>query len=417
MNSSNLAASENKKPFNQERILSVDILRGFALFGIIYSHMVFWYTAGPLPEHFYQDHMTPLSIVASGFYVLFFIAKFFSIFSFLFGLSFYIQMQSLIKYGDNFVARFAWRLAILGMIGLLHRTFWRGDILSIYVPLGFLLIVFRNISNRILIIIGCILVLNIPTQIAQLFNLAVNNTYQFFAGDHDAEVVLYYQVVAQDNFWQMCRDNLLGTMDGIRYQLSSGRLIITFGFFLLGMLVGRAGWFNHPDAANTYFRPIWIKCWKAILGIIAMAIVLGIALKGFGVDFQKSPWGQFPFLILWDFFNATLALFYISGIVLLLTKRFWLKWLSPLGNIGKMALTTYLTQSIIGVLLFYHVGFGLLGKTTPAENIGIGLVIFAVQILICSWWLRRFHYGPVEWLWRSATFLKWQPFRKPSAAT
>jgi len=403
---------ENGQIINKERILSVDVLRGFALFGILYSHMVFWYAGGALPEKLYQSQMSGLSILFSAIYAIFFIAKFFSIFSFLFGLSFYIQMRTLIKYGDNFVARFAWRLAILGMIGLLHRTFWRADILSIYVPLGFLLIAFRNISNRALLVIGCILTLNIPTQIAQYINLQVNNNYQFFQSYHDSEVALYFQTVMQDNVWLMCRDNLAGTIDAIRYQISSGRLLITFGFFLLGMLVGKLGWFDQPDAATKYFRPIWSKSWKVILGILCAVIVLGIAQKVLGIDTQKSPWAQMPFLMLYDFFNTTMAVFYITGITILLTKDFWLKWLSPLAAIGKMALTTYLTQSIIGVFLFFHVGFGLIGKTSPAQNIGICLLIFAVQIVFSRWWLARFYYGPVEWLWRSATFFKWQPFKK-----
>jgi uncharacterized protein len=260
----------------KERILSVDVLRGFALFGILYSHMVFWYAGGELPQDLYQSKMGGLSIVVSALYVLFFIAKFFSIFSFLFGLSFYIQMRSLMKLGDNFVVRFAWRLAILGMIGLLHRTFWRADILSIYVPLGFLLIAFRNISNRALVIIGCLLALNIPTQIGQFINVQINNSHQLFQGNREAEVALYLHTVMTDSFWQMCRDNLAGTMAAIRYQLSSGRLLITFGFFLLGMLVGRLGWFDQPDAVVKHFRPIWSKSWKIILGILGTAIVAGI---------------------------------------------------------------------------------------------------------------------------------------------
>jgi uncharacterized protein len=92
-----------------------------------------------------------------------------------------------------------------------------------------------------------------------------------------------------------------------------------------------------------------------------------------------------------------------------MNKERWIKRLAPLANIGKMALTTYLTQSIVGVFLFFHVGFGLFGKTTPAQNIGICIVIFALQMIFSTWWLKKFYYGPVEWLWRSATFLKWQP--------
>src|SRR4051794_38661475 len=124
----------------QDRIITVDALRGFALFGILYSHMVFWYTAGPLPQETFNSFKDIGSGIAMGLYGVFFFAKFFSFFSFLFGLSFYLQMKSFAKKQDSFLMRYGWRLLILGIIGLIHHALWRGDILSIYVPLGFVLI-------------------------------------------------------------------------------------------------------------------------------------------------------------------------------------------------------------------------------------------------------------------------------------
>lgn len=124
------------------RIATLDVLRGFALFGILYAHMIFWYAGGPLPQETYQLYQDVGSGIAIGTYIIFILSKFFAIFSFLFGLSFHIQIQSLIKRHEPVVTRFGWRLAILGVIGVLHHIFWRADILSIYVPLGFLLLFF-----------------------------------------------------------------------------------------------------------------------------------------------------------------------------------------------------------------------------------------------------------------------------------
>jgi uncharacterized protein len=396
----------------KERILSVDVLRGFALFGILYSHMIVWYAAGALPEQYFRADYGVLSMVAFGSYFLLFMGKFFSIFSFLFGLSFYLQLHSLSKYSNHPVAHFAWRLAILGLIGLAHHTFWRADILSIYVPLGFLLIFFRTISNKALLLIGCLLVLNIPTLVMQLANLVLYNHYDLLAHDLKVESAAYFKVITQDNFLEMCRGNLLGTYDKLVYQINSGRLLITFGFFLLGMWVGRLGWFNSTEIAQQKARLLFGKSWKAILLLIALGIVGGVSFGVAKVDIEKTPWAQYPFIVLFNFINIALTLLYITSIVLLMNKEKWIKRFAPLAGIGKMALTTYLTQSIVGVFLFFHVGFGLFGKTTPAQNIGICMVIFALQIIFSTWWLKRFYYGPVEWLWRSATFLKWQPLIK-----
>ena len=115
---------------SQDRIIPVDALRGFALFGILYSHMILWYTAGPLPQRIFTE-MDIGSGIAMGIYGLLFVGKFFSFFSFLFGLSFYLQMKSFKKRNENFLLRHGWRLVILGVFGLIHHALWRGDILSI----------------------------------------------------------------------------------------------------------------------------------------------------------------------------------------------------------------------------------------------------------------------------------------------
>ena len=246
----------------------------------------------------------------------------------------------------------------------------------------------------------------------QLANLVLYNHYDFLANDLKAESAAYFKVITQDNFLEMCRGNLLGTYDKLVYQINSGRLLITFGFFLLGMWVGRLGWFNSTEIAQQKALLLFGKSWRAILLLIALGIVGGVSFGVANVDIEKTPWAQYPFIVLFNFINIALTLLYITSIVLLMNKARWEKSLAPLASIGKMALTTYLTQSIVGVFLFFHVGFGLFGETTPAQNIGICIVIFALQIIFSTWWLKRFYYGPVEWLWRSATFLKWQPLIK-----
>lgn len=392
--------------YSGERIKVIDALRGFALFGILYAHIIFWYAAGALPENIYRDNLNIASGIAVTFYFVFILAKFFSIFSFLFGLSFYIQMKSLMKRNDNFILRFGWRLAILGVIGLIHHAIWRGDILSIDVPLGFLLILARNLSDRAILMIGAILILNIPTKMYEMVFLYLNGKMPFTNPNLQQDSAHYYDIIKGGSFVDVVVDNINAWPEKIDYQLSSGRLIITFGFFLLGMFVGRMQWFEKLDEIKPLIKKIWKKTGFILLALIAISIVLGGLNIGLGLNLEKNLWVTWASGFLVNLFNASATLFYITGFTLLMFREKWNRFLMPLENIGKMALTSYLTQTLFGLLLFYSFGFGLFTLTSPAVNALICIGIFSAQIVFSRWWLRRFYYGPVEWVWRSATFLK-----------
>lgn len=395
-----------------DRIITLDILRGFALFGILYAHMIFWYAAGPLPEESYQQYKDIGSGIAIGTYMIFIISKFFALFSFLFGLSFYIQIQGLVNRHQPVITRFGWRLAILGVIGLLHHAFWRADILSIYVPLGFLLLFLRNISNRALLIVGVMLVLNIPTKIAELISIAVRDQLTLINFDQKIAGAEYYAIVSSGSFIEMVKHNIDAMTDKFVYQINSGRLVITFGFFLLGMLAGRMQWFENIRAHSGQFEKILKNSlWVAAIAIL-LGVTLGIVAFLLKIDLGKVPLGGWLIGFIVEFFNVSLTLIYITGISLLLLKPKWGAHLTPLAAVGKMALTSYLMQTIIGVFIFFNIGLGLFTKTSPAVNALLCFAIFGAQIFFCRWWLANFYYGPIEWLWRSATDFKWQPFYK-----
>lgn len=383
-----------------ERMVSVDALRGMALFGILYVHMVLWYTAGPLPESVFAKDYGPASAVTMTIVFFLFVAKFFSIFSFLFGLSFYIQMQSLIRRDGNFVLRFSWRLVVLGLLGLIHHALWRGDILTIYVPLGFLLIVARNLSNRVILCLGIALVLNLPTRLVELVPMVMHVPSPFVDGGTQMGPQAYYEFVKNTPFPAMVASNLFSFPDKWHYQIYSGRLLITFGFFLLGMFVGRMRWFEQFDASRPRFRSVFYRAVMVLLITLGVAAVLHFGLKP--PDSALMGWTT---NLLVDLFNSSLTILYIAGFTLLMHRERWRRILSPLASVGRMALTSYITQSVVGVLLFYRVGLGLFDRTTPAMNTLMCFAIFGLQMVFSAWWLKRFHYGPVEWLWRSATFL------------
>ncbi|MDF3012190.1 MAG: hypothetical protein K0Q78_394 [Cellvibrio sp.] len=395
-----------------DRIITLDVLRGFALFGILYAHMIFWYAAGPLPQETYQLYKDLGSGIAIGAYMILILSKFFAIFSFLFGLSFYIQIQGLVKRHEPVITRFGWRLAILGAIGLVHHAFWRADILSIYVPLGFLLLFLRNLSNKALLIIGALLVLNVPTKLAELISIIVRDKLMLLDFDQKTAGAEYYAIVSQGSWGDMVKHNINAMADKYVYQINSGRLLITFGFFLLGMLAGRMQWFENIADQISFFRTVLKKSSLLLVMSLVLGIALGITAFLLKIDMEKTPVAGWLGGFILEFFNLGLTLTYITGISLLMLKPKWENWLTPLAAVGKMALTSYLMQTIIGVFIFFNIGLGLFTKTSPGMNALLCCVIFGLQILFCRWWLQYFHYGPVEWLWRSATDFKWQPLYK-----
>lgn len=397
-----------------ERILSIDVLRGVALFGIFYAHMVLWFAGGPLPQELYQSYSDLGSGLAVGFYMVFIIGKFFAIFSFLFGLGFALQIQSLTRRYHNAAARFAWRLAILGVIGLVHHAFWRADILTIYVPLGFLLLFARNLSDKTLLVIGGLLVLNIPTKLAEFVSLVVRGEVELFKEDVAVLGAEYYAVMKNGSLGEMVAHNIQAMRDKFIYQINSGRLIITFGFFLLGMLAGRRQWFEDVTSNRQLFKKIWKRAGFTALACVLAGAIIAVALHLAKIDVEKTPAVFWFGGLLLEFFNVSLTLFYITGVALLMLRPRWSKVLTPLAGIGKMALTTYLLQTVFGLLIFCSFGLGLFNETSPAQNALICVMVFLFQVVLCHWWLKQFRYGPVEWLWRSATDLRWQPFTRVS---
>lgn len=399
-------------PQKMDRIVTLDVLRGFALFGILYAHMIFWYAAGPLPKETYQLYKDLGSGIAIGTYMIFILSKFFAIFSFLFGLSFYIQIQGFINRQEPVISRFGWRLIILGVIGLLHHTFWRADILSIYVPLGLLLLFLRNLSNKALLIIGGLLVLNIPTKFAELISILLRDKLTLLDFDQKIAGAEYYAILSEGSFTEMIKHNIAAMGDKYIYQINSGRLIITLGFFLLGMFAGRMQWFENIANQATLFKNVLKKSSWVVAITLLLGVGFGITTFMLEIDVEKTPLAGWLGGFMLEFFNASLTLIYITGISLLMLKPRWSARLMPLAAVGKMALTSYLMQTLFGVFIFFNIGLGLFTKTSPGTNALLCFAIFGLQILFCRWWLTHFYYGPIEWLWRSATNFKWQPLYK-----
>jgi uncharacterized protein len=396
-----------------ERIEIIDVLRGFTLLGIILVHFAEQYYAGPPPQKFADFNNTFLGDqIVNGFIGIFISGKFFMIFSFLFGLSFFLQMNRGAS-AVSFFARFFWRLVILFAIGLIHHLHYRGDILTIYAMLGVGLLIFYKLPDKLLLILALLLTLNIPSAVVRGIS-AVNASDQEnqapFSFD-DAASEKYFNTVKSGSYSEILIANL-GELDyKYQFQVESGRIYITLGLFLLGLYAGRKRVFENLSERLPMFR----RLLKRSAWLISGLILFSVAFFG-GAELAKV---KLPQIVQWtvggliyDVFNLALATIYVAAIILLFQKDKWRKRLMNFYEVGRMGLTTYLMQTLFGTLLFFSYGFGLLGEFGALASVGIGILIFILQIYFSKWWLARFRYGFFEWLWRSGTYFKMQPFLK-----
>jgi uncharacterized protein len=391
------------------RIEAIDVLRGFTLFGIIVVHFLEQYYAGIWPEQ-YSDATTPTLAdkITGGFISLLISGKFYMIFSFLFGLSFYMQFS---KSGreKNFTARFAWRLTILFIIGFIHHLHYRGDILTIYAILGFGLLLCYRLPDNYLLVVALFLILNIPAFIARavdaIFPAGDGNPFSIFP---QQQLLDYMNTLRSGSYMEVLKANFFEFAGKMQIQVLTGRLYITLGLFLLGIYVGRKNIFNRPEAHIPLFKKLLKYGGLTVLSTIVFSGIVfgGSALAGWTLS-PEVNWLMGGFVI--DIFNAAMATIYVATVIVLFQKTKWQKRLMIFSPVGKMGLTTYLMQSVFGTIIFFNFGFGLFMEIGALISVAIGVALFVVQIIFARIWFNYFTQGPIEWIWRNLTYLQIQP--------
>lgn len=388
-----------------ERIDSIDVLRGFALCGILLLNITAFAAPGQL-----WGIGTDLPTVDRVVYALLLLlvdAKFFTLFSFLFGLGFSVQMVRAQERGAPFTRLFLRRLAVLAMFGVAHVVLlWEGDILLLYAGVGVLLLAFRNASSTTLLrwVVG--LLASVVVVVSLLLGASIVARHL----DATAERV----AAADEMIVASTAEAGVGQATGYRAQIVprvmtyvysvevyATRIPTVLAMFLLGLYVGRRDILRHVDDHERLLRRV--RTWGLLIGLsISLAVTVTVMFA--------RPLTA----VLALFYNQAIdgplqSMGYAAALLLALRSPVVARRLRPLAAYGRMALTNYLGQSLLAYLIF--TAGGLAGHLTldRVELIAVGII--CAQIAVSVVWLRHFRYGPLEWVWRSMTYGYAPPLR------
>lgn len=379
------------------RIHFLDALRGYALMGLFLIHMIEYF------ELYWRQPAANPELINSILFGIFG-GKAYAIFAFLFGISFFIILNNQSKRGVDFRLRFLWRLTILFGMGYLHALVYGGEVLQILALCGLLLIPLWSAPNWLVLVASLFFLLQVPAWglIAWLNQSDIDISKPFFSM-YQPHV---YDVYATGSLWELFAVNSWqGNATKWLFMWESGRLWTICGLSLLGFLLARLAFFSDFKQHQSRFN--W--------GLVIFAVLF--AILHFGQDFIASiPHAEKTARLFFGIFgayeNLTITLFSVCAFLVLyhLGADKILRYLAPP---GRMTLSIYVSQSCIGTFIFY--GFGLNAWTYLGQmnSFLLGVALWILQIMFAIWWFKHFRYGPLEWLWRGATYTNFNvPFKK-----
>ena len=389
-----------------ERLVFVDVLRGFAVLGILIANM-YSYSGVSYNPTAWGETLDRYIVAATRFLVE---AKFYSLFSFLFGWGMAIQLIRAEARGARFLPVYFRRTLILLGIGLVHAVLiWEGDILFDYAMFGFLLLLFRKRSPRFLLVtaglvLGFSILMRAPWEFMNTFR-----EWYLEVTDFLIQPRLPDSVLASGTYWQAVRYRWLDHISNLQFIIFYFGNV--FGMFLLGLYAGKRRIFEDLAAHRRLLRTVmWVG-----LGV-------GLVFNGLLVrTYLDSTWVapenvRFTITGTRTVGAPALMLFYVTALIRLYHHPRFHGYLAPLANVGRMALTNYLTHSVVLTLFFYGYGLGLYGSTDPAFGLIPAGLLFLLQIRFSRWWFEHYQYGPVEWLWRTLTYGQRPPLRHGEVA-
>lgn len=389
---------KNGELHSGERVLAVDALRGFAVMGIVLLHNI---------EHFnfysFPEAASPFweSLDKQLWDLLFFLfsGKAYAIFALLFGFTFYLQSHHCERRGEDFRNRYMWRLLLLLGFGFINASFFPGEILVLYALLGFVLVPVRHLSDKAVAWIAFILMLQ-PLEWGKV-------VYALIHPEANPEQMIFslgdvYPELGGHSLWKMIQVNFVtGQLASLNWAWCYGRVFQTASLFMIGMLLGRKGLFRLTDETQTQVMRFWQR--------VAFYALPSAVLLYFGKEFVyqqiSNPFLKATMQTIWNsWYNLAFMLVMISAFLLL----YWInegKVQRLLVPYGKMSLTDYVSQSILGSFLYFGYGLGLHQYCGTTCSLLIGIVFFLAQLGFAHWWFRHFRRGPLETIWHRLTWI------------
>jgi len=391
----------------KQRIEILDVIRGFAIFGIIIANIQSWsgYKFIPfdtLESLNYYDY----NAIGKYLFMFFIDTKFYTLFSLLFGIGFYIQFHKFRDDQGPFIKTYRRRLYFLMLFGAIHAFFWSGDILFIYGAMGLLLILFRNLSHKMLLIYSIILY-----YIWLVYDIIFALYFPDFMNYPTLAYKTYPDIAPQDVVHAFKDGNLLEVLQmnwhNLYYRyidlIPSGRLTKVLSIFILGYYL----------MSIDYFR-IYAKSAK----LLAIYLVSGLILTYISYDIGGSmasfshDLNNVEYKAIAATGQILLALSYIHILAILDTTAFFKKAFHYFAYVGRLSFTNYLMHTLLGYLIFYPFFGGHFATMGLIEISFLALVLYVFQIIFSMLWLKFFAFGPLEWGWRCLTYKKVFPIRR-----
>jgi uncharacterized protein len=407
-----LEKTEALQPTRKDnRVDLLDVYRGFAVLGIFVVNIVVMNSTYLNQDVFAQQWTSDIDKLAERILQLFFYTKFFPIFSLLFGLGISMQALSLKAKGELRFSFFARRMFILLLIGAAHITFlWSGDVLNIYAVLGLLVTLFLSRSNKLILGLSAFFLLFpfYDQLLAALFSL-IHFQPEAFLQAYDGELV--HRIISQGSYYEGIMLRLNEYMANIPMLL--GFLApVALSMFLLGLYLGKNQLYK---SLNSFIHSIKIPMLTIAVLTNLYRLIFLFVLPQYEIYTNEILRPVFfKAMVLSD---VAMGMFYLWAIGWLWYNSRLQLLLKPLRHVGRMALTNYIMQSVIGLFLFSSLGFGLYETLSPFETLLIAFAVYSVQLIYSKLWLTYYKFGPLEWMWRCFTYKKVLPIRKAKEKT
>lgn len=399
----------NIKPVSKkERIDVLDVIRGFAIFGILMANIQSWSGYKFIPfEEIQRLAYYEYNDILHNLFMLFIDTKFYALFSILFGIGFFLQFNKFREDQKEFIATYRRRLDFLMLFGLIHAFFWSGDILFIYGLVGFVFILFRNFSTKKLLLLAIffyyvwiikdIIVFN---YFPQFIPHVTPTAYKTYIDMSPNEIMQHFQ---QGTFLEVLHTNWHNLFWRYVDLLPAGRLSKVLALFIFGYYLMSIDYFRN---AGLSLR-LTILYWTSGLLISMAAGMVG----GHMAQFAKE-WADIEYKTLAVTGQILLALAYINTLTILYKKDVFKKILYPLTFVGRMSFSNYIMHTLFGYLIFYPFFGNLFGRLSLLEILSVALVLYIIQIFVSWLWLKYFRFGPLEWIWRCLTYKKLFPIMR-----